>query len=111
MLFLEGPNLQSRKIKDLQFVSSVKFGISLAIALIMTPIILVLMLVFIPTWWIAVLAFFSLPLAGLFAWNFYLLALRVIGGLRIIKYIRTKNNGYLQLKKNYDELVSLVASL
>jgi 1-acyl-sn-glycerol-3-phosphate acyltransferase len=111
LTLLQIPNLQSQKIKDKQFQSSIKFGYSLAIALILTPIILFLMLVLIPSWWLAILIFLSLPFAGLFTWNYYLLALRIIGGFRIRNFIINKNPEYFQLKKNYDELVSLVASL
>ena len=111
LTFLEIPNLQSRKIKDVQFRSSIKMGISLAISLVLTPIIFVLMLILIPHWWLALLIFFSLPLAGLLAWNFYLLLMRVVGGFRIRSYLMSKNIEYATLKKNHDELVNLVASL
>lgn len=111
LTFLQIPNMQSQKIKDIQFRSSVKYGISVGIALILTPIILILLLIFIPIWWIALLIFISIPLTGLFAWTYYLLARRINGGFRIRKLIRTNNDEYFRLKKDYDELVSLVASL
>jgi hypothetical protein len=111
MTFLEIPNLQSRKIKDIQFRSSIKFGISFAIALVLTPIILILTLVIFPSWWLAILFFFSLPVSGLLAWNYYLVFRRIIGGFRINNYIRNNNQEYFQLKKEYDELVNLVESL
>ena len=88
-----------------------KFGISFALVLVLTPLILALMLILIPTWWVAILAFFSLPLAGIFAWIFYLLFLRVRGGFRIRNYIRNNNSEYFKLKDNYNELVSLIATL
>ncbi|MCU0455042.1 MAG: 1-acyl-sn-glycerol-3-phosphate acyltransferase [Bacteroidales bacterium] len=111
LAFLEFPNLQSRKIKDEQFRSTVKFGLSLAFYLILTPVFLILMLVFIPKWWIALLIFLSLPMAGLFAWNYYLLLMRVIGGFRIKYYLGKKNSYFLKLRNNHDELVKLVSSL
>lgn len=111
MTFMEIPNIQSRKIKDIQFRSSVKFGISLGIAIVLTPIILILMLIFIPSWWIALLIFLSLPAAGFFAWNYYILFLRVSGGFRIRYYKRTRNSEYFDLKKNHDELLKLVAGI
>jgi 1-acyl-sn-glycerol-3-phosphate acyltransferase len=111
MIFLEIPNLQSRKIKDVQFRSSIKFGFSFAISLVLTPVIFALMLIFIHPWWIALLFFLSLPLAGLFAWNYYLVLMRIIGGFRIRYYLWKKNIEYVQLKKNHNELVNLVASL
>jgi len=111
MTFMEIPNLQSRKIKDVQFRSSIKMGISLAISLVLTPIIFALMMILISPWWLALLIFFSLPLAGLLAWNLYLLLMRVAGGFRIRSYLISKNIEFATLKKNHDELVTLVASL
>jgi 1-acyl-sn-glycerol-3-phosphate acyltransferase len=111
MTFLEFPNLQSRKVKDEQFRSTMKFGMSLAIYFILTPVILILLLIFIPKWWLALLIFLSLPLAGLFAWNYYLLLMRVIGGFRIRHYLGKKNSDFLKLKQNHEELLKLVASI
>ena len=111
MTFLETANLQSQKIKDVQFRSSIKMGISLAISLVLTPVFLVLLFVFVPVWWIALLIFFSIPLSGLFAWNYYLLLMRIIGGFRIRYYISRKRSDYFQLRKDFDELHNLVAGL
>jgi 1-acyl-sn-glycerol-3-phosphate acyltransferase len=111
LTFMEIPNLQSKKIKDVQFRSSIKFGISMALALVLTPLILILILVLLTPWWLALLFFVSLPLSGLFAWNYYLLFKRIIGGFRIKNYIRSGNKNYLQLKRDHDELVNLVAGL
>jgi 1-acyl-sn-glycerol-3-phosphate acyltransferase len=111
MTFLEIPNWQSRKIVDPQFRSSIKFGISLAIALVLTPIILILTLVFFPSWWLAVLFFVSLPASGLFAWNYYLFLRRIRGGFRIKNYIRNNNIEFFQLKKDHDELIKLIATI
>ncbi len=111
LTFLEIPNLQSRKIKDVQFRSSIKMGISLALSIVLTPIIFALMLILISPWWLALIIFFSLPLAGLLAWNLYLLLMRIAGGFRIRSYLMSQNNEYVLLKKNHDELVNLVASL
>lgn len=111
LTFMEIPNLQSRKIKDVQFRSSIKMGISIAISLVFTPIIFALMLIFISPWWLALIIFFSLPLAGLLAWSMYLLLMRIAGGFRIRGYLKSQNKEYAQLKKSHDELVNLVASL
>lgn len=111
LTLLEIPNLQSLKIKDVQFRSSIKFGISLALSLVITPLVLILLLVFVTPWWLALLIFISLPLAGLFAWNYYLVAGRITGGFRIRKYLSRNNPDFIQLKKDHDELLNLVASL
>jgi len=111
LTLLEIPNLQSLKIKDVQFRSSIKFGISVALSLVITPLVLILLLVFVSPWWLALLIFISLPVAGLFAWNYYLVAGRITGGFRIRKYLSRKNRDFLKLKKDHDELLNLVASL
>ncbi|MBN2634299.1 MAG: 1-acyl-sn-glycerol-3-phosphate acyltransferase [Bacteroidales bacterium] len=111
MTFMEIPNLQSRKIKDEQFRSSIKYGISLALALILTPLILIMTLVLLTPWWLAILFFISLPLSGLFAWNYYLLFRRIIGGFRIKNFIMSHNKDFFRLKEDHDALVKMVGSL
>ena len=111
LTFLEIPNLQIRKIKDPQFHSSVKYGISLAMAFIFLPVYLVLSLVIIAPWWLGILIFLSLPLSALFAWDYYLLFKRIIGGFKARNYIMKKNIQFVTLLKNHEELVKLVADL
>jgi 1-acyl-sn-glycerol-3-phosphate acyltransferase len=111
LTLLEIPNFQVRKIKDAQFRSSLKYGYSLALGLIITPIILILSFLIFSPWWLAILVFLSLPLSGLLAWLYYLEFNRITGGFRIRNYINSNNQEYLTLKKNHDELKHLVASL
>lgn len=109
--FLEIPNLQIAKIKDPQFHSSIKFGISLAMAFVFLPVFLVLCLMIFSSWWLGMLIFLTLPLSGLFAWNYYLQFKRVIGGFRIRKFIKEKNRKFEDLKKSHTEIVKLIAGL
>jgi 1-acyl-sn-glycerol-3-phosphate acyltransferase len=111
LTFLSIPNLQSRKIKDVQFRGTMKYGMSLAFALILTPVFLILSFILFSPWWLSVLVFLTIPLSGLFAWIFYLELRRIIGGFRIKNYLWHNNKNYLTLKREYDELVSLVAGL
>ncbi|MCE5346397.1 MAG: 1-acyl-sn-glycerol-3-phosphate acyltransferase [Bacteroidales bacterium] len=111
LTFLEIPNLQVRKIKDLQFHSSLKYGISLALALVFIPVFFILSLVIFSPWWFGLLVFISLPLSGLFAWNYYLVFRRIMGGFRVRSYIRQKNRRFSLLRNNYTELANLVAGL
>ncbi len=111
LTFLWLPEFKIRKIKDLQFRSSVRYGISLLLALIFLPVYLVACLLIFSPWWLAVLIFLTIPLAGIFAWNYTLLFKRIIGGFRVRNYIRKGNSEYLNLKSNYDELVNLAANL
>jgi len=111
LTFLEIPNLQIRKIRDPQFHSSVRYGLSLILAIIFLPVFLILSLLIFSSWWIGILIFLTLPLSGLFAWNYYLQFRRIIGGFRIRSYIRHKDKVFDLLRRNHNELVELVAKL
>lgn len=111
LTFMGLPQLQIRKIKDVQFHSSVRYGLSLLLALIFLPLFLTLCLLLVSPWWLALAVFTAIPLTGIFAWNYKLLFRRLIGGFRVRNYIRNKNGAFASLKNNYDELKGLVADL
>jgi 1-acyl-sn-glycerol-3-phosphate acyltransferase len=111
LTFLEIPNLQIRKIKDPQFHSSIRYGISLVLAFVFLPAYLILSLFIFSSWWLGLLIFFTLPLSGLFAWNYYLQFRRIIGGFRIRSLIKQNNEEINILRKNHTELVNLIAGL
>lgn len=111
LTFLELPNLQIRKIKDPQFHSSVRYALSLLLAFVFLPAYLILSLFIFSSWWLGLLIFLTLPLSGLFAWNYYIQFVRIIGGFRIRKLIRKNDKEFELLRENYNELVKLVAEL
>jgi 1-acyl-sn-glycerol-3-phosphate acyltransferase len=111
LTFLEIPNLQIRKIKDPQFHSSVKYGISLALAFVFLPLYLILSLIFFSPWWLGILIFLSLPLSGLFAWDYYLVFKRIMGGFKVRNLIRGKDKVFAILRNNHSELLNLVSEL
>jgi 1-acyl-sn-glycerol-3-phosphate acyltransferase len=111
LTFLEIPNLQIRKIKDPQFHSSIRYGISLALAFVFLPLYLILSLFIFSSWWLGLLIFLTLPLSGLFAWNYYLQFHRIIGGFRIRNLIKQKDREFSLLRNNHNELVKLIAGL
>ncbi len=102
------PQIQVRKIRDIQFQSSVRYGISLVLSFIFFPLYLTLSYLIFSPWWLAILIFLSLPPAGLFAWNYPFGFRRITGGFRIRKYIKSNVMEYAELKRNYDELLNLV---
>jgi len=110
LTFLTLPELQIRKIKDLQFHSSIRFGLSLVLAFIFMPVYLIIALLIFSPWWLAVIIFLTIPVAGIFAWNYNILFRRIIGGFRLREYVKEKNPDYLVLRNNYDELISLVST-
>lgn len=111
LTFLALPELQIRKTKDLQFHSSVRFGISLALAFIFLPIYLIVSLLIFSPLWLAIVIFLTIPLSGIFAWNYNILFRRIAGGFRVRNYIRNKNADYVALKKSHDDLLTLVSRL
>jgi 1-acyl-sn-glycerol-3-phosphate acyltransferase len=111
LTFLEIPNLQIRKIKDPQFHSSIRYAISLALAFVFLPAYLIISLFIFSSWWLGLLIFFTLPLSGLFAWNYYLQLHRIIGGFRVRNLIKQKNESFAILKRNHTELVNIIAGL
>jgi 1-acyl-sn-glycerol-3-phosphate acyltransferase len=111
LTFLELPTWQTRKIKDPQFVSSMKYGISLILAFVFLPVYLVLSLIIFHPWWLGLLIFFSIPLSGLFGWNYYLLYRRIMGGFRIRNYIISRDKKFALLRNEHQELINLVSEL
>ena len=57
------------------------------------------------------LIFLTIPVAGIFAWNYNILFRRRIGGFRFINYNKKKDPSFLELRKNYYELISLISNL
>jgi len=111
LTFLEIPNLQIRKIKDPQFHSSIRYGISLVLAFVFLPLYLILSLFIFSSWWLGLLIFLTLPMSGLFAWNYYLQLHRIIGGFRVRNLIKQKDKEFSLLRNNHNELVQLIAGL
>jgi 1-acyl-sn-glycerol-3-phosphate acyltransferase len=111
LTFLEIPNLQIRKIKDPQFHSSIRYAVSLILAFVFLPAYLIISLFIFSSWWLGLLIFLTLPLSGLFAWNYYLQFRRIIGGFRIRNLIKQNNEEFNILRKNHTELVNLIAGL
>lgn len=111
LTFLEIPNLQIRKIKDPQFHSSIRYAISLLLAFVFLPLYLILSLFIFSSWWLGLLIFLTIPLSGLFAWNYYLEFRRIIGGFRVRKLIREKNKEFSLLRSNFNEIVKLITNI
>jgi hypothetical protein len=104
------PNLTLAKV-DENFHSSVKYTISLILAVLFMPLYLILCFIFIKPWWLAFAIFTTIPLSGIFAWNYYMLYRRIKGGLRIRKYLSTVNQEYINLRDSYKELIKLISNL
>jgi 1-acyl-sn-glycerol-3-phosphate acyltransferase len=103
--------LQAIKSKDPAFISTARYGFFLGLSFIFGPLYLILALIFIKPWWMAILAFMMIPVLGILAWNWFLLLLRTVGGIRIWNLRRTGNTLYGSLQETYARILKKVASL
>ncbi len=111
LTFVTLPELQIRKTKDPQFHSSLRYGLSLALAFVFMPVYLIACLIIFSPWWLALMIFLTIPVSGIFAWNYNILARRITGGFRLRKYMRMKNPDYLALRNDYNELIGHLAKI
>jgi 1-acyl-sn-glycerol-3-phosphate acyltransferase len=102
--------LQAIKSKDPAFISTARYGFFLGLSFIFGPLYLILALIFIKPWWLAILAFMMIPVLGILAWNWFLLFIRTVGGLRIWNLKRKGNPLFRQLHSTYGNLVRRVSS-
>jgi 1-acyl-sn-glycerol-3-phosphate acyltransferase len=110
-IFYFVPNLSLKKVQDEQFHGSVKYTLSLLLALFFMPLYLILAFAIVSPWWLAVAIFISIPFSGLAAWSYYTLFRRISGGLRIRNYIKNRNEEYITLRENFDKLLSMISQL
>lgn len=105
-IFFKIPKLPLRNVKDEAFHSSIRFAISLILGLIFLPVYGILAFIFIPVWWLAMILFLSIPIMGIFAWNYFLIWQKLREGVRVRKYINRKNPEFRILTNLYKELIS-----
>ena len=103
--------LQAVKSKDPAFISTARYGFFLGLSFIFGPLYLILALIFIKPWWMAILAFMMVPVLGILAWNWFLLLLRTVGGIRIWNLRRTGNALFIRLQETYSRIIKRVSSL
>lgn len=104
LVFYRIPNLALKNIKDEQFWSSIRFGISLAMAILFVPIYTVLAFLFLPGWWVPILVLISILPAGWLSWNYFIIWKKLREGVRVRKYINRKNPEYKILTNLYNDL-------
>ncbi|MCU0378852.1 MAG: 1-acyl-sn-glycerol-3-phosphate acyltransferase [Bacteroidales bacterium] len=111
LIIFKVPDLQSRKVKDEAFISTIRYGLTLALSFIIFPLYLVLTLIFIKPWWLALAAFLAIPVTGLLAWNWLLLYRRTVGGFRVRTLIAVNNPAFIRLRDTYNSLTQRISRL
>lgn len=110
-IFYPVPELIKKKIRDKQFYSTVIYTVSFFLAVLLLPVYLLISILLISPFWLALIIFVTIPVAGLVAWSYKIFFSRVRGGWRIRKYISEKNKDFLKLKKEHEELISIINTL
>jgi hypothetical protein len=100
------PVLASRKIKDPQFVSSIRFGAALVTFLLFYLIYLVLLLVFVKPWLLALGLMASIFICGIVSFRYYVGFRKTFAKLKVIFWKLTNNDNWLNLKYNWDATVN-----
>jgi 1-acyl-sn-glycerol-3-phosphate acyltransferase len=111
LIFYRIPNLALKNIKDEQFWSTMRFGISLAMAIVFVPIYAILAFLFLPTWWIALLVLLSILPSGYLSWNYFIIWKKLREGVRVRKYINRKNPEYKIITNLYNDLQTDLAKV
>lgn len=110
-VFIEVPKMPLKKIADQQFHSSIRYVVSLLLALIFMPIYAIVSFLLVKPWWLACIVIFSIPVSGLIAWNWALLFRRVEGGFRIRRLMGKRNSTFRELKEDHTTLMKIIKSL
>jgi hypothetical protein len=105
------PKLPLKKIRDIMFHDSVRWVLSIAVGLVLLIIYSFLAFVFIPMWWLAVIAILMVLPLGIIAWNYTLIWEKMVENMRIRKYIRRNRSEYKILIAEYNELVNDLSSI
>lgn len=105
LVFYRIPNLALKNIKDEQFLSTIRFAVSLVLAILFIPIYTILAFIFIPKWWIALLLLLSILPTGWLAWNYFLIWKKLRESVRVRKYRNRKNPEYKIITSLYRDLL------
>ena len=101
----------TRGIKDPQFLSSVRFVIAVVVFTLFYLIYLIPLMIFLPKWWMAILAVVAMPFLGSFAFRYYVWFCKTTARARINRYRRRKNADWLRLTECRDGILNVLRKL
>ncbi|MDA3892633.1 MAG: 1-acyl-sn-glycerol-3-phosphate acyltransferase [Salinivirgaceae bacterium] len=105
------PVLVSRKIKDPQFVSSIRFSVAMATFLIFYLIYIILLLVFVKPWYLAIGIFISIFLFGILSFRYFIGFKKTWVKTKVSIWKIMKNGTWLNLKYNWDDTVQKLSEI
>jgi len=105
------PVLLTKKIKDPQFVSSIRFGVSIVTFTLFYVTYLVVFLVYISPIYYSLGAFIAIFILGLFSYEYYAIFAKNIARWRAYYFKKKENPTWLRLMQNWNELTSQIANI
>lgn len=99
------PVVASTKIKDPQFVSSVRFGASMFSFLIFYLVYLILLLIFVTPWYLAIGILVGALLIGIVSAKYYIFFKKTRTKLKVNIWNSNKNSDWLELINSWDTVV------
>src|SRR3989339_110853 len=105
------PVLAASKIKDPQFVSSIRFVASLLTFTLFYLTYLILFLIFISPFYYAIGAFISLFFLGLVSYEYYTFFMKNLARWRAFIYKKKENPEWTRLVTNWNELTAQISNL
>ena len=98
-------------IKDPQFLSSVRFVISVVTFTLFYLIYLIIMLIAMPKFWMALVASVAIPYLGMVAFRYYVWFKKTTAKARVNRFCRKKNADWLKLISCRDNVLKVVKEL
>jgi 1-acyl-sn-glycerol-3-phosphate acyltransferase len=105
------PVLFTKKIKDPQFVSSIRFGFSILTFTLFYITYLVVFLIFISPIYYSLGTFISVFILGLFSYEYYAIFAKNIARWRAYYFKKKENPTWIRLIQNWNELTSQIANI
>ncbi len=99
------PLLFTSRIKDPQFIATFKYGLGIVSFLLFYIILIPLILIFVPFWWLKLVGILTLPYTGLFAYKYFISAKKLRAKCRYNIFTIKKNPKLLTLQKLRQEII------
>jgi 1-acyl-sn-glycerol-3-phosphate acyltransferase len=99
------PLFFTSKIKDPQFVGTFKYGLGLVFFILYYLILTILILIFVPFWWLKLIGILTLPFTGQFAFNYFISVKKLRARCRYNFFSLRKNKKLQALQKLRQEII------
>jgi hypothetical protein len=98
----------TKKIKDRQFISSVRDVAGLVLFTIYYLILIIVSIFIDQAWWLKLSILVALPFAGLFAFHYYIEAIKLFARIRYNFRTLFKNKDLIELKELYKDIIHIM---